>query len=269
MSGIDAGLDNLGRLDELAAQDTPVHRIDPRAKVITTAVFVVTVASFGRYELVRLAPFLLFPVTLAALGNLPLDYIARRVAVAAPFAAAVGLFNPLLDRSQIVFAGFVMAAGWVSFASIMGRFVLTAAAALILVASTGLHGVCAALSRLGVPQALTVQLLLLYRYAFVLAGEASAMRRAHALRSLGGRTLSMREYTQLLGHLLLRTVARAARVHAAMTCRGFDGRWRYQMRRRLEGRDWAFTIGWCALLTAFRVWNVPLLVGKAFSAVLP
>ena len=36
---------NIGRLDRLSYQDTCVHRLDPRAKVIATMLFLFTVIS--------------------------------------------------------------------------------------------------------------------------------------------------------------------------------------------------------------------------------
>ena len=49
-------------LDRIAYDDSLVHRLDPRAKVVATVVFVVAVASHGKYELSGLMPFVLFPV---------------------------------------------------------------------------------------------------------------------------------------------------------------------------------------------------------------
>jgi len=55
-----------------------------------------------------------------------------------------------LDRQTILTLGPVaISGGWVSFASILVRFVLTVAATLALVAGTGIHGVCRGLELLG------------------------------------------------------------------------------------------------------------------------
>ena len=56
-------------------------------------------------------------------------------------------------------------------------------AALILIALTGFNAVCRALTRLGVPRLFVVQLLLFYRYIFVLVDEAERMEMARSLRS--------------------------------------------------------------------------------------
>lgn len=268
MPSIESDLYDLGRIDQLAAQDTPVHRVDPRAKVVATMVFLVTVASFGRYDVLPLTPFLVFPVVMASLGNLPIGYLARRVLIAAPFALLVGAFNPLLDHTAMTVGGIALTGGWVSFASIVVRFLLTTAAALVLVGSTGLTNLCAALSRLGVPDVFTSQLLFLYRYTFVLATEALTMRRAYALRALGGKALPMRVYAQLLGHLLLRTYGRARRIHTAMLCRGFDGRVRMLREPKFRASDWGFTLGWSAAFAIFRSYDVPALVGRVVTGLL-
>lgn len=269
MPSIEQGLYQLGQLDRLAYKDTAVHRLDPRAKVLTTLAFLVCVVSFGKYDVLPLLPFVLFPVVIAGQGDLPLASLLRKVLFVAPFAVCVGIFNPLLDRTIAAHIGGVaISGGWISFASILLRFSLTTVAALVLIATTGITGVCMAIERLGVPDVLATQILFLYRYIFVLGEEAMRMVRARALRSFGGRGMGMRVYSQMLGSLLLRTYDRAQRIYAAMLCRGFDGHVRVRARLRFAARDAAFVAGWCAAFVLFRLYNVPLLVGRIVTGAL-
>lgn len=270
MASLNEGLYELGQLDALALADTPVHRIDPRAKVITTLVFIVCVVSFGKYEVLAMTPFLLYPVVLATEGRIPLGWLAARLVAAAPFALVVGAFNPLLDRQVLAYLGGIgIAGGWVSYGSIVARFLLTTAAALLLVATTSFSGVVCALQRLGVPQVFATQLLFLYRYIFVLAEEALSMGRARDLRSAGHRGTGVRVYGQLLGSLLLRTYARAGRIYSAMLLRGFDGRVRVRGVLRVRPADIAFTVAWSAAFVLFRLVNVPYALGALITGVLP
>ncbi|MRR13059.1 hypothetical protein EG835_11510 [bacterium] len=173
------------------------------------------------------------------------------------------MFNPFLDREVLVHLGNVgVAGGWVSFASILLRFALTTAAALVLIATTSFAGVCAALSRLGMPDVLSTQLLLLYRYIFVLGEEAMRMARARALRSFGRRGMGMRVYATMLGSLLLRTYDRARRVYSAMLARGFDGTVRAIKTPAFAARDAVFVLGWSSVLIGMRVFDVPVLIGR-------
>lgn len=266
MPSLEDSIYDLGRLDRLASLDTPVHRLDPRAKVLTTFVFLVCVVSFGKYALLPMLPFVLFPVALIAEAALPARFLLRKVLAVAPFALAVGVFNPLLDRTVVAtVAGIDVSGGWVSFGSILLRVLLTTIAALTLIATTGMPGVCAALQRLGMPDVLTTQLLLLYRYIFVLAEETMRMARARALRSFGRRGMGLRTYVSMLGNLLLRTYARADRVYRAMLARGFDGRVRATAAGAFGLRDALFVVGWSAAFVFFRAYNVPLLLGTVIT----
>lgn len=261
MSRIDAALRDLRSLDALAERDTPLARIDARALVSTTLAFAIVVVSFDRYAVAALLPMALYPVALAVLGDVPAGAVLRKLAIAAPFAIMVGLFNPLLDRAPVVVGGIEIAAGWISFASIVLRFVLTVSAALLLVAGTGINGLASALRGLGLPRVFTAQLTFLFRYAFVLGGEASRMSTARELRS-NGRALRLAESGPLLGHLLLRAFARAERIHHAMRARGFDGEIRQLRRQRWRSSDTLFVAGWCVYFAAVRAMDVPLWLGR-------
>ncbi len=263
MSTVATGLSTLGRLDGLARQDTAIHRVDPRAKVVTTFVFIVCVVSFDRYEVLALLPFVLFPVVLASEGALPLGFLARILLVVSPFALLVGAFNPWFDREIVTqIGGLEVSGGWVSYASIVLRFLLTTAAALVLTATTSFNGVCLALEKLRVPDVFVTQLLLLYRYIFVLGEESLRMAQARRLRAFGRRGMGLRVYTQMLGQLLLRTVARAQRIYLAMKCRGFDGRVRMARRLHFGAADLVFTLGWSAAFVLFRAVDVPQWLGS-------
>ena len=259
---------DIGYLDTLAAADTAVHRLDPRAKLITTLVFIGTVVSFGKYEISALIPFLLYPVFLMAAGNLPAGYILRKILLVSPFALVVGIFNPLLDQEILMTLGKVsLSGGWVSFLSILLRFTLTVGAAMVFIAVTGFNAVCLAMERLGAPRFFTIQLLFLYRYLFVLVEEALRMVRARSLRVFDGKGMGLAAYGSLLGHLLLRTLDRAQRIHSAMWCRGFDGSIRIMKPLSMGGREVLFMAGWIAFFITMRIFNVPLLLGSRIAGI--
>jgi cobalt/nickel transport system permease protein len=260
---------NIGYLETLSYRETPLQRLDPRVKLLTTLVFIIAVVSFGKYEITSLIPFIIYPVALIAVGDLPPLYLARKLLLAAPFAVFIGIFNPLLDRAVLVHLGPVaISGGWVSFASIMLRFVLTVSAALVLIASTGFNAVCLALEKLGAPKAFVVQLLFLYRYIFVLTDEAMRLSRARALRSFQGRGLGFRVFSYLVGQLLLRTLDRAQRIHLAMLSRGFDGKIRLARALHWRRQDTAFLLGWSTLFILMRCYNIPHLLGSVAAGLL-
>ncbi len=269
MGQLAQNLTDIGYMDTLAAGSTPLHRLDPRAKLLATALFIVAVVSFGKYEVSALLPFLLYPVYLAAEGRLPAGYLLRKVLLVSPFAVIVGIFNPFLDTAVLLRAGDLgVSGGWLSFASILLRFFLTVSAALLLLALTGMNAICEALLKLGVPRAFVVQLLFLNRYIFTLTAEAESMSRARALRSGGRGGMRFGVFIQILGHLLLKTLDRAERVYRAMLCRGFDGHIRVARLSRFGRPELLFCAAWTALFLLFRLVNLPVFLGQAATGLL-
>jgi cobalt/nickel transport system permease protein len=262
MASIVGVVNDFRQLDLMANGDTGVHLLDARAKVLVTLVFILAVVSLGKYELAALFPFFLYPAVVMALANLPVRHIARKVVVVLPFALMVGMFNPLFDQTVLVRLGPLgISGGWLSCASILVRATLTVGAALILVGTTGFPAICQALDQLGMPRILTVQLLFLYRYLFVLTEEGGRTARARELRAFGKRGLGLRSYGSLLSHLLLRTWLRAERIHLAMLARGFTGEFHPRRTTRFGSRDFLFFAGWSGLFLLFRLVNVSQLLG--------
>jgi cobalt/nickel transport system permease protein len=256
----------VGRMDELGRQDTPAHRIDARAKAVTTILFIVFVMSFSRYEVSALTPFFLYPLVLMSLGRIPAEFLFRKILVAAPVAVVIGMFNPFFDREPVAWIGsLAISGGWISFTSILLRFVLTVAAALVLVACTGMNRLCAGLERMGLPRVFAVQLLFLYRYLFVVGAEGARMLRSMELRSAGSANLGLRIYGSLVGHLLIRSMARADRIYRSMVARGFEGDIRILHETSLGWADAVFMCGWTAFFVAARMWNLADLLGRLFT----
>lgn len=258
----DTELFNLGNLDRLSYQDTFVHRIDPRIKLLSTLVFIVVVVSFPKYEVTGLLPFFLFPILLLTLGDIPVRFILKKMLVVSPFALFIGIFNPLLDtRPALDILGFPVSLGWMSFASIMLKFALTTSTALLLIATTSFPGICFAMQKLRIPQTLVAQLLFLYRYIFVLTEEALKIVRSREMRSFGRRGREMKHFVPLIGVLFMRTLDRAERVYHAMLARGFNGKIYSTKSYALTATDILFVLVTVVLILLFRAVNLARLMG--------
>lgn len=266
MTAIDRAISHIHSLDDASRADTPLTRLDARAKVLVTLAFLVTVASFGRHQLVEPLPLVLLLAIGLALGEVPLGVLGSRLALTTPFAVLVGIWNPIFETEPLLRLGpLVVSAGWVSFLSVVERVLLGVTAVLLLIASTGMDSVAAALGRLGMPRVLVTQLLLLYRYAFLLVEEVSRLLRAHALRAPERRRPGLRTVPSLLGELLLRSLARAERVHAAMLCRGFTGELHPVSRARFGARDGVILAAGTGYVALVRLVDLPRAIGGLFS----
>lgn len=255
---------DLRNLDSMAREDTWVHRLDPRSKLLTTLLFLTAVVSVDKYAIAQLLPYLLYPVVLIAIGGLPPGYFLRKISVVAPFAILLGIFNPLLDQTVLLHLGPLgISGGWLSLISLLIRFSLTVGTALVLIAMTSFNGICLALESLRVPRLFVTQLLFLYRYLFVIGDEARRMARARELRTLTRRSPGMKTFGSMVGHLLLRAADRAERIHLAMCCRGFDGQIRLLRSPSFRAMDALFLLSWSLYFLLCRLYNVPELLGRA------
>ena len=77
MASIQSALLDLKSLDLLANGNSTIHRLDARAKVLVTFIFIICVVSYNRYELTALFPFLIFPVVMIALAGIPPLFILK------------------------------------------------------------------------------------------------------------------------------------------------------------------------------------------------
>jgi cobalt/nickel transport system permease protein len=267
MLAIDGTFLDFKQLDLLALRQTPIHRIDARAKVLTTFCFIICVVSFDKYEISAMLPFVIYPAVLIALGELPVSYLMRKIVIVIPFALMVGLFNPLFDRQIVMqLGGLDIWGGWISCLSILLRAILTASAAIILVAITGFPAICEALEKLKMPQVFAVQLLFLYRYIFVLTDEGVRTARARQLRTFGKKGMGIKQFGSLIGTLLLRTWERAERIHMAMLARGFTGEVHTSRQQSGFGRrEILFMGGWSLLFILLRLYNMPQLLGSLIT----
>jgi cobalt/nickel transport system permease protein len=254
---------NLGYLDTLAYKDTFVHRLDPRIKILVSFTFILFVVSFPKYELSGLMPFFIYPVFLLTAGDIPLKAIAKKALFISPFAIFVGIFNPLFDTDVITtIFGIPVSGGWISFISIIVKFILTVSTALLLIAVTSFPGICEALERLKLPGIFVVQLLFLYRYLFVLLEETLKILRAREAKSFGKKGKEIKTFIRIISVLLLRSVARAERIYQAMLSRGFRGEIRVLRTHRLRLQDVFFAAFSVIIFYVFRNFNLVSFIGE-------
>ncbi|MFA7403190.1 MAG: cobalt ECF transporter T component CbiQ [Pelobacteraceae bacterium] len=270
MASIHSAVLDLKSLDLLANGNSTIHRLDARAKVLVTLVFILCVVSYSRYELTPLFPFFIFPVVMISLAGLPTLFILKKITLLCPFVLAVGIFNPVFDREILIqFGHFGISGGWISFASILTRSVLTVGTAFILVGVTGFTAVCQALESLGMPKVFAVQLLFLYRYIFVLTEESGRASRARELRSCGKKGQGIHSFGSMVGHLLLRTWQRAERIHTAMLARGFTGEFHANRLSRFGVSEVRFVLAWSSFFIFLRLQNVSQLLGSLVTGLFP
>jgi len=207
-------------LEQLAAGNTCIHRLNPLVKLLTAAIFIITVVSFNRYALGRLIPYIFYPALLMALSETPYTILFKRFLIALPFCLFAGISNIIFD-SALIIGGLPISRGVISFFSIFFKTYLCVMAILILVSVTRFSEFTNTLRRLRVPSFFIIMFELTYRYIGVLLNEAYSMSIAYFLRSPNRKGIEMRDMGSFAGQLLIHSFDRAERVYNAMKCRGY------------------------------------------------
>ena len=264
MNRMEKALLELGAMDELSSQDSAVHRIHAAAKLLSTVAYIVTVMSFQKYALSALAPMVLWTVFLYQLSGTPVRTCFYKLRIVLPLVMAVGLFNPLFDRTILLRIGNVgISGGVVSMATLMCKGVLCLMASFLLVATTPFDSICAALRSIHVPKSLVTLLLLTYRYAGVMMEELAVMTDAYHLRAPGQKGIHVSAWGSFLGQLLLRSMDRAQELYSSMLLRGYSHEFHYAPTRPFRISDGIFLAGSVVCFILLRLVNVAALLGHA------
>lgn len=176
----------LRAMDELAAQDSPMHRLSPLSKLFVTVLYIVVTVSFHKYDISGVFVMVLFPLVGYQVGMIPVHTCFHKLRVVMPLVCAVGLFNPFFDKRIVLYIGAVgVSGGVISMLTLMMKGIFCLMASFLLAATTSIEDICRALRQLHVPKVLTSLLLLTFRYISVLLDEAAIMTDAYRLRAPG------------------------------------------------------------------------------------
>lgn len=252
-------------IDKFAQGDSPVHELDARAKFLALVAYTITLVSFGRHEVMLLAPMSLLPLAAVWFGRIPAWFALRRVLLLCPFILTLCLMSPLYDRTPLPASvgpwHFHLAGGWMTAASIFVKFTLGLIALTAMMSTTPFSLLLEAMRRMGMPQVLTSQLGFLYRYIFVLLDESMRIRRGRDFRGAAHAPASRRlaAVGGMIGSLFVRTLERSDSIHVAMCARGYRGEPRSLQQLKFTARDACFLAGVAAYLALCR-WAYPALM---------
>ena len=263
LNKMEKALYELGEMDALAARKSPVHGLCPTAKLISVVFYILTVVSFGKYSLSGLAVMLLYPVVLFQLSGIPVRTCFHKLRIVLPLVLAVGLFNPFFDRTPVMtLNGLTVTGGMVSMLTLMLKGTLCLMASFVLMATTGIDSLCAALRRLHIPGMIVTLLLLTYRYVGMMTEEVAIMTDAYHLRAPGQKGIHHSAWGSFLGQLLLRSMDRAGEIYGSMQLRGFHGEFHYAKAQQCTAADVLFGIGSIGLILLMRRVDLAQTIGE-------
>jgi len=207
--------------------NSQIHRLDPRLKVLFATVYSFVVALSDSFPAMLAALGLSF--LLIGLARLNIREVAKRVLIVNGLILLFWLVLPLTFEGEAMFylgPFAVTREGVLISAMITLKSNAILLAFIALIASTSIATLGYALNRLRIPEKIVHLLLLTYRYVFVIEQEYQRLVRATKIRGFRPKSNmhTYRTYAYLIGMLFVRASERAERVHQAMLCRGFKGK---------------------------------------------
>jgi cobalt/nickel transport system permease protein len=207
----------------------------------------------------------IWPVLVFQLSGIPVRTCFYKLRIVLPLVMAVGLLNPFFDRTpMLALGGVVISGGVVSMLTLMLKGVFCLMASFLLMATTKIDSLCAALRKLHVPAILVSLLQLTYRYVGVMTEELAVMTEAYHLRAPGQKGIHISAWGSFLGQLLLRSMDRAQELYSSMMLRGYHEHFHYADIERFRLRDALFMAVCILFFLILRYADVAQLVGGLF-----
>lgn len=265
MNKISAAEFEFREMDALCAQESVIHALHPLIKFIVTLSYIIIVVSFPKYALSALSVMVLYPILIFQASGIPVRTCFHKLRVVMPLVCAVGLLNPFFDRVPMLYLGnLAVSGGVISMITLMLKGVFSLMASFLLVATTTMDSLCAALRKLHVPSVLVTLLLLTYRYIAVMIEEISVMTDAYHLRAPGQKGIHISAWGSFLGQLLLRSMDRADELYQSMQLRGFCGNFYYAGGKPCTLGAVLYGVFWIGAFLLARRFDLPLLLGNLF-----
>jgi cobalt/nickel transport system permease protein len=240
-------------MEEFAAGDSWVHKLDPRVKILITLIFSIVVALNNHVSMVTIS--LILPVSLIICARLDFRPLLVRLGIVNGFILFLWLFLPFTTPGEIIYT---LGPLTVQREGIHQALLITVKSNSIVLMAIAMLGTSTiftlvhALSHLYVPDKLVHLFFFCFRYIHVIREEYFRLSNAMKIRGFRPRTNmhTYRSYSYLVGMLLVRSFDRSARILQAMKCRGFRSRFYILHHYEMKSHDYAVALS-SAAFSAF------------------
>ena len=209
-------------IDQYSNLDSILHRLDPRAKLISCMLlllFLSWTSLFG--PLLLIFALLIFS---AALSRVPPLHLLKRTLIVLPLLFLLGLLvylSFILDNPGA--RDFFLQPQGRRLFLMINKALLAVMLLSLLTSVTPFRRLLWAMRRLRLPRIVTTLSILLYTYLFILVDETQRTMRARKSRSGKFPVRRLQTFAYITGTIFLRALNRADTIYKAMLARGFKG----------------------------------------------
>ncbi|MBP2030589.1 cobalt/nickel transport system permease protein [Methanohalophilus levihalophilus] len=239
-------------IDLYASMESPIHRLDPRAKIIAFSTLVFSFVFLGD---IRLALIGLFSsVAISMISKIPTSFVIHRIKWVFLFLFPLLFVLPLTTSGTSIFsiAGFPFTSEGLEYALlIIIRGTAAVTIVVVMLGSMRFDNTIKALYMLKVPATLVQMLMFTYRYIFVMIDEFQRMWKAITAKGFSLKTnkYGLSILGNLIGMLILKSYDRAERVYQSMVAKGYTGNPATLTTFKMEAKDYII----CASLISFAI----------------
>lgn len=250
---------HLPEIDKYANLHSIFHSWDPRLKIVSLTLLIVSIALLPNLLLASLG--FIIAVILVFLSRIPFTFVLKQLRWVMLFTLFFLIIMPLtVGGDDIVRINFItISRKGLKLASLIALRAISICLLIFpMIGTTKFHKSLKALQKLRLPDKLIQMIMFTYRYIFVFMGEMGRMNTAAKARLFKKKTniSTLKTIGNLTGMLFVRGFDRTHRVYNAMASRGYKGSLKTLDDFTLCGKDFikaSFIIILAALLNLARI----------------
>ena len=238
------------RFDDLASQNSPIHDLEGRIKLIST-IFIIIVCVVSQEIFI---PLVLEIVLLVILKMAKLSYIDsfKRLLMLLPFGGAIIIFQPFIQPGNVIWSY-----SWLTVTDVglnwavllLVRMITTLTAIIIYSSTTPLQEMASSFRKLKMPRDLAMILSIMVRFLFLFVDELAAIRKSQKSRNFSIHAKNtpykwrVKQVGYTIGMMFLKAYEQGERVHKSMVSRGFsDASEMFDEKKSPERSDYMFLL---------------------------
>ena len=186
---------SLTDIERESYKNSPIHRLDPRVKLLFTLAIIIYVVSLPRIHeknMVRLLAVEAYLLLLVLVAGLDLRYFFLRILTILPFGLGIALLQPFLRPSfiesftpyplELPFGLSITYEGLAFGGTLIAKFLICITAVVLFSSTTRMRDMVAAADRIGIPREFTLLLSMMVRYLFLFWSVLKRIKTAQQTR---------------------------------------------------------------------------------------
>ncbi len=242
--------------EELAYKESLIHKLNPCIRLLCAVMLSFWVALSTDFKFILGCSILSF--VFIVLTSISLKDVFKRLKPLFLFLIMIWIILPITFEGDVVFSFLyfdisIQGIEYCAMITIKSTTIILFFIALVATMTIGVIG--HAMQKLYISDKFVFLVLMTYRYIFVISEEYQRLNRAAKIRGFVSKTNihSYKTYAYIAGMLFVRASLRAKRVHQAMICRGFNGKFHTIEKFKLDKLSMLFFIIVLCFVTAYQL----------------